>query len=50
MSYTGGGMYDVSRCPLCGELMWNGRCENLDCQSHWSPLNEDCGDVETQEE
>ena len=50
MSYTGGGMYDVSRCPLCGELMWNGLCENLDCQYHWVPLDEDCGDEKTQEE
>lgn len=25
-------MYDVSTCPLCGQLMWNGRCENIDCK------------------
>ena len=28
-------MYEVRRCPLCGELMWNGECENRDCKYHW---------------
>lgn len=37
----GGGPYQGSRCPKCGELMWNGRCENIDCDYHWHPLEED---------
>ncbi len=41
MSFIGGGMYDVERCPLCGELMWNGCCENRDCYFHWHPKDED---------
>lgn len=24
MSYIGGGMYDATRCPLCGNMVWNG--------------------------
>lgn len=34
-------MYDVTRCPACGELMWNGRCENTDCYFHWHPMEDD---------
>lgn len=34
-------MYDVTTCPLCGERMWNGRCENLDCRYHWKPYDEE---------
>ena len=34
-------VYDCTRCPLCGELMWNGQCENLDCQYHWHPKDDD---------
>lgn len=34
-------MYDCTRCPLCGELMWNGQCENLDCKYHWYPKDDD---------
>lgn len=37
----GGNGYECTRCPLCGELMWNGRCENVDCEHHWQPLEED---------
>lgn len=33
-------MYDVTVCPLCGELMWNGKCENKDCKYHWYPHEE----------
>lgn len=31
----------MERCPICGELMWNGRCENFDCEYHWYPKEED---------
>lgn len=43
MSYMGVGYsgYDVCRCPKCGSLMFNGRCENPDCTYHWYPLDED---------
>ena len=34
-------MYDVSTCPLCGQLMWNGRCENIDCKYHWCPKEDE---------
>ena len=35
-----GNMYEVRECPLCGALMWNGRCENKDCKYHWIPYDE----------
>ena len=43
MSYMGVGYsgYECKRCPKCGELMWNGRCENLDCEYHWHPMEDD---------
>lgn len=41
MSYIGGGMYDCRICPLCGDLMWNGKCENPDCHYHWAPMDEE---------
>ena len=41
MSYIGGGMYYAETCPLCGEPMWNGRCENPDCHYHWCPKEDD---------
>lgn len=41
MSYIGGGMYDVETCPERGALMWNGRCENLDCIYHWRPKTDE---------
>ena len=34
-------VYDCTRCPLCGELMWNGQCENRDCKYHWYPKDDD---------
>lgn len=34
-------MYDVQDCPKCGEKMFNGRCENLDCEYHWYPMEEE---------
>lgn len=40
MSYIGGGPYEATRCPLCGEVMWNGVCENRDCEYHWKPFDE----------
>lgn len=43
----GGGPYQVSDCPICGSLMWNGVCENQDCYFHWHPLDD--GDDENNE-
>lgn len=28
----GGGPYEALICPECGSVMWNGRCENSDCE------------------
>ena len=41
----GGGPYQATTCPLCGETMWNGKCENIDCKYHWYPFDED-GEME----
>lgn len=43
MSYLGAGNsgYECTTCPNCGELMWNGCCENPDCYYHFTPLDED---------
>ena len=41
MAFIGGNGYVVQDCPACGELMWNGRCENLDCDYHWFPLEDE---------
>ena len=49
MGYIGGGMYHAEPCPLCGETLWNGRCENPDCHYHWHP-KEDDEDEERREE
>lgn len=38
---VGGNGYEATRCPLCGEIMWNGRCENQDCTYHWHPLEDE---------
>ena len=35
------GMYDAQPCPACGAILWNGRCENPDCVSHWLPKPDD---------
>jgi hypothetical protein len=37
----GGGPYECRRCPKCGCLMWNGRCENKECEYHWHPIEDD---------
>jgi hypothetical protein len=37
----GGGPYECRRCPKCGCLMWNGRCENKECEYHWHPMEDD---------
>jgi len=37
----GGNGYDCTRCPECGSLMWNGACENKDCNYHWHPLEDE---------
>lgn len=49
MSYIGGGMYDASICPLCGSVMWNGVCENLDCHHHWHPYDEESDEIDENE-
>ena len=36
-----GQMYDYETCPKCGAGMWNGRCENLDCEYHWHPKDDE---------
>lgn len=41
MSYIGGGPYYAEICPLCGSILWNGRCENQDCYFHWHPREDD---------
>lgn len=47
MSYMGVGYsgYEYKTCPLCGQGMWNGVCENPDCEYHWY-LKEDDGEEE----
>lgn len=40
----GGGPYEVETCPECGELMWNGRCENPECKYHWNPKEDEDAD------
>lgn len=37
----GDGPYEVSTCPKCGSVTWNGRCENPDCEYHWHPQQEE---------
>jgi len=37
----GGNGIEYSTCPRCGCGMWNGRCENRDCEYHWYPMDED---------
>lgn len=37
---VGGGMYEVTTCPSCGELLWNGYCENKECKYHFYPYDE----------
>lgn len=41
-------VYDCTRCPLCGALMWNGQCENRDCKYHWHPKDDDEEDEDYQ--
>lgn len=48
MSYLGGGPYHAETCPLCGQILWNGKCENPDCRYHWHP-KEDDGDSDADE-
>lgn len=40
----GGGPYEVTTCPECGSIMWNGQCENKDCKYHWIPMDSECPD------
>lgn len=41
MSYIGGTPYDAGRCPQCGGVTWNGRCEDPDCICHWQSISEE---------
>ena len=41
-------MYYAEPCPLCGEMLWNGRCENPDCHYHWYPKEDDENDEENE--
>lgn len=43
MGYMGVGYsgYEYETCPLCGQGMWNGRCENPDCEYHWNPKEDE---------
>lgn len=34
-------MYEITTCPICGNLMYNGQCENRDCYFHWHPKEDD---------
>ncbi|MFI3254552.1 MAG: hypothetical protein R3Y63_09485 [Eubacteriales bacterium] len=36
-----GQIFELGRCPLCGNLTFNGRCEDRDCHHHWHPVDED---------
>ena len=47
MGYIGGGMYQAEPCPLCGETLWNGKCENPDCHYHWHPKDDEEEDDES---
>ena len=46
MSYIGGGPYHAETCPVCGGVMWNGRCEDPDCEIHWHPIDTEDEDGE----
>jgi len=48
MAYNGCGYsgYDYEVCPLCGEGLWNGQCENPDCEYHWHPKDDSNDDNE----
>ena len=48
MSYIGGGPYCMEPCPECGDILWNGQCENPDCYYHWHPKDDD--DIEMLEQ
>ena len=50
MSYIGGTPYDAGRCPECGGVTWNGKCEDPDCYHHWHPVQDDEPAPQTQEE
>ena len=49
MGYLGGGPYHAETCPVCGGVMWNGRCEDPGCEIHWHLIDtedEDSGNKE----
>ena len=33
--------YEDLRCPRCGAVMVDGRCENRQCDYHWRPMEPD---------
>lgn len=43
-------MYEVETCPMCRSLMWNGYCEDKDCQYHWHPKLDDTNEDEDEDE
>lgn len=49
MSYIGGTPYDAGRCPECGGVTWNGKCEDPDCIHHWHPVQDNEPEPQTQE-
>ena len=38
---TGYSGYEYEVCPSCGNGMWNGQCENTDCEYHWYPKEDE---------
>lgn len=38
---VGGIGVEVSTCPECGSVMWNGLCENKECKYHWHTEEEE---------
>lgn len=43
----GGGPYEATTCPECGSTIWNGRCENPDCNSYSSSSIHPSADTST---
>ena len=35
--------YEDLRCPRCGAVMVDGRCEDRRCDYHWEPMTPDEG-------
>lgn len=41
MSYIGGTPCDAGRCPQCGGVTWNDRCEDPNCIYQWRSASEE---------